>query len=112
MELKLRVFKGGKMYGHTEAVRLIYNKTILNEDGEFIIKLFTGKHDKNGTEIYQDDIIVFKDERFIVCWLSDGMMFSMQSTDKKGRKYIVHANYLDRCEIIGNKEQNPDLIKG
>lgn len=120
MELKLRVFTNGKMYGHIHALTLLYKRDILLEDnGEFIIMMFTGLVDKNGKEIFEGDIIdvcngsingiEWKDKPYEVRFvLNKGFDMCMFCWDKKGNNMMNSTHY---CEVIGDIHTNPNLIK-
>jgi len=89
---------------------------------------FTGLKDKNGKEIYEGDILKYGNEEeypkttfSLVFWCE----FRAKFMDKK--KFISGGgasgelnswdNYLDEikdldfCEVIGNKFENPELLK-
>ena len=112
MEIKLRVFKDGKMYGHNEAVRLMYNRDILLEKEEFEVMLFTGFTDKNGKDIYRGDLIVN--------YQTGDLPNKPGEVDLNygGWHYdCYHANALPLndiylvSEVIGNVHENPELLK-
>lgn len=111
-ELKLRVFKNGKMYGHSEAIRLLYNKEILLEQDEFIIVLFTGLKDKDEISIYEGDIVMNGlSGIWIVTPLEGGSMGLLGiCKEYKDQNFIISA-LNQNAEVIGNIHEHPELLK-
>lgn len=93
------------------------------DDGDYIgydkeditLMQFTGLHDKNGKEIYEGDIVEYKD-------FSNGMYLFKEQP--KARGVIKIDNLLigiylkgmgtfeeSKAEIIGNIHDNPELLK-
>jgi uncharacterized phage protein (TIGR01671 family) len=83
---------------------------------EFVLLLFTGLKDKNGKEICKGDIIdcvgvqeSTKSSRMVVGWSDKYASFCL---DRKGwafSHYFGEAVDPEKCEIIGNIYENPDL---
>ena len=69
------------------------------------IMQYTGLKDKNGTEIYEGDI--YKDEENML-WevIFDEGCFKLENIHIPGRMFITKD-----IEIIGNKYENPELLK-
>lgn len=73
-------------------------------DDDFPVMQFTGLQDKDGVEIYEGDIIQLGDDTFFlgadeivkVAWSSDG--------------YWLYFRLFDKCEVIGNIHENPELV--
>lgn len=84
---------------------------------EVIIEQFTGLHDKNGREIYEGDIVEYKEyeyddksevfrdvvtmSRFPVFWLEK------EETGYEGECLVDH----EYTKVIGNIHENPELLK-
>jgi len=86
------------------------------EKYDWILMQFTGLTDKNGKEIYHSDILLYKNVRFRVRWSETRARFYVsakniwnKTTDSVIRKSIEWA--AQRCEIIGNSYENPELLK-
>jgi uncharacterized phage protein (TIGR01671 family) len=84
------------------------------------LKQFTGRTDKNGTEIYEGDIL--SDRWKVEVYKNDEGTFMVKfhvnpeiNRPISLKKYLLgreNAGTLERdCEIIGNIFENPELIK-
>lgn len=68
------------------------------------IMQFTGLKDKNGKEIYEEDIVICEGKKGLVRWNESEPMFWVRYGGNK-------ANYLTtECEIIGNIYENKELL--
>ena len=89
---------------------------------EVILMQYTGLKDKNGVEIYEDDLVQFKGH--VGNFYEDGRRQTLLgrvfyktsgSIDyclKVGdQNYGLNSNDVDEYEIIGNIHQNPELLE-
>ena len=74
---------------------------------------YTGLEDKNSKEIYEGDILFFRDEnmKYVVVWQDTA--FIIESIEI--RKYSEKMYWLDDteicCEIVGNIYENKNLLE-
>ena len=75
-----------------------------------ILMQFTGLLDKNGTKIYEGDIVNvicrFDRANMVVCY--ENCQFVLRISEKIGYKHLVDMMNL---EVIGNIYENPELLK-
>lgn len=110
-----------KMNGNVE-IYIAKDKTIEvhPKDDKTIVMQSTGLKDKNGREIYEGNIIRFFDcdgdgYTVPVVWDNDYACFSVDW----GSNTLTSFDYLEEfytdlkdIEVIGNKYENPELLKG
>lgn len=80
---------------------------------------FTGLYDKNGKEIYEDDIVMWDvDNRLYLVAFWSGMFYASVVKDEDISMiggFPLHrlTNHVyELCKITGNRYDNPELLKG
>ena len=92
---------------------------ILSEIPNTILMQYTGLKDKNGTEIYEKDVlnvcngsinlIPWMDKLYEVKYqLNKGWNICMFCWDKTGKSVMDSTHW---CEVVGNIYKNPELLK-
>jgi len=72
-----------------------------NDLNDIKIMFFTGLHDKNGKEIYKDDIVKWAGTNWLIIWEKDRFC-----AYKKGECLM---DWWDEFEVVGNSWENPEL---
>lgn len=75
---------------------------------------YTGLTDKNGTRIFEGDIVRYKDtlHEVIFCKISGCAFFGITMPDRGEIWNFDGITRADRMEVIGNIHDNPELLKG
>lgn len=90
-----------------------YENVYRFEDEKVKLMQYTGTKDKNNKEIYEGDILFFRDEntKYVVVWQDTA--FIIKSIEI--RKYSEKMCWLDDteicCEIVGNIYENKNLLE-
>jgi len=98
--------------------------TLIGDKGDgasfnFILSQFTGLKDKNGTEIYEGDVVAFHYEdkhknsfyfRAGVVWDAEWASFEIGGPGRQPGEIPI-SDLKDYAEVIGNIYENPELAK-
>lgn len=115
----LHTFKGitGGKGGWNDVHKGSFNERIVQQDKRqprFILLQYTGLKDKNGTEIYEGDIIDAGSihKGYVVY---RGASFTEEPIRKKDKPYWAYRPFgnldMSKREVIGNIYENPELLE-
>lgn len=79
---------------------------------ELPVMQFTGLKDKNGTEIYEGDLLDFGNNNPVEVIFDNGAFCVFDDPlgwDFDSEEHIIRTDF-KYCEVIGNIHQNPELI--
>lgn len=86
----------------------ISNLNGLFEVAEYTVCQYTGLIDNNGDKIWENDIVNFEEEMYMVDWSETDACFEIFNTGLIERFTTIRS---EDCEIIGNKFDNPELLE-
>lgn len=88
------------------------SKVGMNPAKDIILMQYTGLCDKNGTDIYEGDIVKNPDGVAPVAWLSDGYVLSgLDAGDSMWETQPLMYHPISDIEVIGNIYENPELLE-
>ena len=83
-----------------------------DEIDDYDLMQYTGVKDKNGREIYEGDIVEYKNEYHVIEWddckfMAKGFYCSSQDTPDDFFSEFAYTN----CKVIGNIYENSELLE-
>lgn len=118
--LKFRAWEtiGREMHSFDTLMRTIYAETNMNifNDDSIILMQYTGLKDENGKEIYDGDILQFRnasgmdDSICHVVWNEDRFSWFIENDESNIYDELYNITAPADIKIIGNKYENPELL--
>jgi uncharacterized phage protein (TIGR01671 family) len=119
-EIKFRAWNGERMLimAHGEGDFYIQQGKVWEYDScgydsyekEYPLMQYTGLTDKNGKEIYEDDVVkVEYDLNGVVTWNNRSSKYIFKFPNAHSEE--VDLWLMELCEVIGNIYENPELLE-
>lgn len=81
------------------------------KDDDMEIMQYTGQKDISNKDIFQRDIILIDDKKSIVVWDNNRGGWSYTDVERKLKMTPFGRSEANRCDVLGNEFENPELLK-
>lgn len=81
------------------------------KDEDMELMQYTGQKDKNNTDVYQRDIILLDDKKYIIVWDNNKGGWSYTDVERQMTLTTFGRSEANKCEVIGNQFENSELLK-
>ncbi len=118
-EIRFRAWTSFKTMVNVPTVNFATNEAVM-PDGEWYktkyLMQFTGLLDKNGTEIYEGDIVEWEEHKDAPHIMEVVAVMGGWDLSKADGKYIAHLGcngkfFAGQLKVIGNIYENPELLE-
>ena len=112
MEIKFRAWDERQKYmAYQGTPDLETIQSFMHHFGDKELLQFTGQIDKNGTDIYEGDILKSElDKSMVVSWSNEFASFVLVTIGLVKPKLSGESCNPENCEVIGNIHENPELL--
>ena len=113
-EIKFRVWNGKEIYQVNNRLDFTLDGKLIGST-KFKFMQYTGLKDKNGVEIFEDDIVYCNDVYYEVIWeTAKAVVFKISKSSEikypKICKQYFGFNANDRIEVVGNIYEHSHLL--
>lgn len=103
---------GFSLFGETVLSGEFSEGINFNKLDDYVCMQFTRLHDKNGKEIYEGDIVKTEtDKPMVVNWNNKFASWCLNRDGWAFSHWFGEACDPEKCEVIGNIHENPELLK-
>lgn len=109
-----RMYKSGPLsFSKQQHSFRFYSDTDMEglKDEDMELMQFTGQKDKNNRDVYQRDVIMLDEKKYIVVWDNNRGGWSYTDVERQITLTPFGRSEANNCEVIGNQFENPELLK-
>lgn len=80
------------------------------KDEDMELMQFTGQKDKNNTDIFQRDVILLNEKKYIVVWDNNRGGWSYTDVERQITLTPFGRSEANECNVVGNQFENSELL--
>lgn len=100
------------LYSCAKANCFLFDNDNYDLNDDIIFLQYTGIKDKNGTEIYEGDIISYMSHKLTVFYDAYMILRAKDNEVLFPGNDVSFAHYSEHIEVLGNEYENKELLNG